>query len=161
MNIFCVDEDPITAAKALCNKHIVKMIVESAQLLCNAHIPGAAPYKHTHVHHPCSLWTSASIQNYEWLCLHALTLCEEYTKRYEKQHKTEDVVIWCAENVPVWIPNIGLTPFARAIKEPYKTQSRDMDIISAYRHYYIHDKMRFATWSPRAVAPSWWPVAGA
>ena len=36
MNIFYVDRDPVKAAQMMCDKHIVKMILESAQMLCTA-----------------------------------------------------------------------------------------------------------------------------
>ncbi len=132
------------------------MIVESAQLLATSHPSGAAPYKRTHVNHPCSKWVNQSLVNYRWLVLHALTLCEEYTKRYDKVHKTEAVIDWFLYNEPV-LPNVGLTPFARAIKEPWKSESLHMPIVDAYRRFYVGDKSRFAKWSPRAKPPEWWP----
>ena len=155
MNIFVLDLDPKMAAQAQCNKHVSKMIVESTQLLSTAHPRGIAPYKHTHFNHPCGKWTRESIQNYEWLALHAFHLCEEYTLRYGKYHASEPHVLWCMENFPA-LPNIGQTPFARAIKEPFKTQTAGMGIVDAYRHYYVSDKVRFAKWQPRATAPHWW-----
>ena len=33
MNIFAINENPIVAAQEQCDKHVVKMIVESAQML--------------------------------------------------------------------------------------------------------------------------------
>ena len=139
-----------------CNKHVVKMIVESAQLLTTPFPSGVTPYRRTHAHHPCGRWVQQSLSNYKWLVVHGAALCEEYTKRYGKTHKTEAVIDWFMDAVPD-IPDVGLTPFARAIKEPWKTQSAHMSAVDAYRHYYIGDKARFAKWAPRARAPRWWP----
>lgn len=157
MNIFVLSIDPVEAATMLCNKHICKMALESAQLLCSAHPKGIAPYRHTHSNHPCARWTRTSRENYEWLTLHAAAICSEYTQRYDgKRMKTEDVIDWCAANVPV-LPTIGLTPFVLAIKEQYRYLIVPDDVVASYRAYYIADKALFAKWVPRATAPSWWP----
>ena len=37
MNIFYLDRDPVIAAQMMCDKHVVKMILESAQMLSTAH----------------------------------------------------------------------------------------------------------------------------
>jgi hypothetical protein len=158
MNIFVTNEDPILAARDQCNKHVVKMILESAQLLVTAFPRGTTRYKHTHVNHPCATWTRASMSNYVWLLRHACELCNEYTRRFGKVHKTEDVI--ASLGVPD-IEDVGLTPFARAIKEPWKTQTVNMPIVEAYRTFYIGDKARFAKWAPRTIAPSWWPRSDA
>ena len=158
MNVFILDEDPIQAARDQCNKHVVKMILESAQLLVTAFPKGTTVYKHTHFNHPCGKWMRQSLSNYGWLLSHAIELCAEYTRRYDRAHKTEDVIL--SLDVPD-LPDVGLTPFARAIKEPWKSQSAHMSIVDAYRHYYINDKARFARWAPRTSAPAWWPAQNA
>lgn len=153
MNIFILSTDPDEAARAQCNSHVVKMILETAQLLSSAHPHNTAPYKHTHVNHPCAKWTRASIDNYRWLVLHGQALCDEYTIRYGKIHKTQQVILWLKNNEPD-LPKIGLTPFAIAIKdEKYK----NADPVESYKAYYIGEKKRFARWYPRANAPAWWP----
>jgi len=126
----------------LCDKHVVKMILESAQLLCNAHWVtgnGPAPYAQTHVNHPCSIWVRSSISNYKWLLEHAFALCEEYTIRYNKKHKTTEVIAWCSKNLPK-LKNIGLTEFAQAMPDQY----RDIDAVVAYRKYYVNEKSKIA-----------------
>jgi hypothetical protein len=84
MNIFVVDEDPEVAARQLCDKHVVKMILETAQMLCTvAHNHGyEAPYKVAHPKHPCTLWAGKSAANWTWLIDHGLAMSEEYTERY-------------------------------------------------------------------------------
>ena len=37
MNIFILDKDPMKAAMMLCDRHVPKMIVESAQMLSTVH----------------------------------------------------------------------------------------------------------------------------
>ncbi len=153
MNIFALSNDPVEAAIAQCNKHVVKMIVETAQLLSSAHPPGIAPYKHTHINHPSARWTRESVGNYKWLVTHGLALCAEYTKRYKRTHKTQAVLEWLCQNVS----NLGKqeqTPFAVAIKDIAHHRA---DPVEAYRAYYITDKRRFARWAPRAAPPVWWP----
>lgn len=150
MNIFVVNSNPRKAAQDMCDKHIVKMILETAQMLCSAHPEGTATYKPTHRKHPCTLWASASIANYNWLCLHGLALCDEYTKRYGKIHKSEDIIRWCHANYPPNIPIKELTPFAQAMPEQYK----DVDAVVAYRKYYIAEKSRFAAWK-NSTTPLW------
>src|ERR1700761_7698925 len=99
MNIFVLDLDPKTCAKYHCDKHVVKMILETAQLLCNAQRKcGINPkirielYKETHKNHPCSIWASQSIKNYEWLSTLGIFLCDEYTERYNKIHKSHKLI---------------------------------------------------------------------
>jgi hypothetical protein len=142
MNIFVLNENPKLAAQDQCDKHVVKMILESAQLLCSAHhiFPNSDLshlYKLTHKNHPCSIWTRQSKQNYEWLCSHALALCEEYTFRYKKIHASKKVIDWCSVNEPN-IPSIGMLEFVKAMPNEYKTD----DTVESYRQYYIKDKLK-------------------
>ncbi len=107
MNIFVLDTDPHTAAIQQLDKHVVKMILESAQMLCTAHhaCPSDAErpekfYKQAHLNHPSTIWVRTTTGNYEWMILHALALCEEYTHRYGKIHASHALIEWCADNVP-------------------------------------------------------------
>jgi len=92
MNIFYLNSDPERAAQLQYNKHVVKMILESAQLLCSAHIMLDSeidvPYKLTHKNHPSAVWTRQSRSNYAWLYFHMMALGKEYKKRYNKEHLT-------------------------------------------------------------------------
>ena len=153
MNIFVLDTDPKKAARCLSNKHCVKMVLESAQMLCNAHPVGVPPYKHTHRNHPCSVWTRQTTSNYAWLIEHALELSYEYTRRYKKIHKTQAVIEWCASHVPEIITGTQ-TPFVQAMPEKYK---KNGDAVAAYREYYVQEKQKIAKWKPRSTAPKWWP----
>ena len=143
MNIFALDLNPEQAAQWHVDKHVVKMLLESAQLLITAFPPGTTPYKHTHVNHPCAKWARASLANYAWLLEHARALCDEYTKRYGKVHKSEEVIA-SLDRAPS-VPDGPMTPFE--------------DPVKAYRAYYVSEKARFARWAPRAEPPEWWPFA--
>ena len=101
MNIFILDKDVKKCAQYHCDKHVVKMILETAQLLCGvhhvtAHDTAHVPYKLSHKNHPCAIWARESFSNYVYLCELGLELCKEYTHRYGKRHKSLDVILWCS-----------------------------------------------------------------
>ena len=151
MNIFAVDTDPKIAAQQLCDKHVVKMILESAQMLCSVFPNGDAPYRRAFYNHPCTKWARESAENYEWLLDHAYAMCQEYTRRYGKVHKSLDAISWCGSNYhKLNIPRKGLTKFAQAMPEQYKNSCG----VTAYRSYYNGEKAYFAKWSKRET-PSW------
>jgi hypothetical protein len=149
MNIFFLDFDVKKCAEYHCDKHVVKMILETAQLLCSAHhvTGGSAPYKLSHKNHPCSIWTRKSLSNY--LCELGLELSKEYTYRYGKRHKSQDVIEWCLINKPN-IPDIGFTEPAMAMPDEYKVKS----VVESYRNYYMGAKSGFAVWKNREK-PFW------
>lgn len=103
MNIFYLDSDYKKIPLYMIDKHIVKMIVETSQLLCSCHYLSNSklniPYKLTHKNHPCVLWVYKSLSNYIWLCKLGLEICKEYTYRYDKIHKSQTVIEWCIDNL--------------------------------------------------------------
>lgn len=153
MNIFAVDQDPEISARMLCDRHCIKMILESAQMLCTAHANTelTPPYKPSFANHPCTIWVRASIPNYLWLCKHAKAMCDEYTVRYGRRHKTEDVIDWCMTNVPAINNANAISAFALAMPDEYKDQQ---DPVESYRRYYVFAKSRFAYWKDGKV-PQW------
>ena len=94
MNIFVIDKNPRTAARQLCDRHVVKMALETAQILSAvAHQKGFnAPYKISHQKHPCTIWAGKSFGNWRWLVAHGLAVCDEYTRRYGRTHKSREVI---------------------------------------------------------------------
>jgi len=108
------------------------------------------PYKLTHKNHPCSIWVRESLSNYLYLCELGLELCKEYTYRYEKRHKTQDVNEWCVSNKPN-IRDIGFTEPPKAMPDEFKVN----DVVQSYRNYYMGAKKSFATWKKRDV-PIWY-----
>lgn len=155
MNIFILDEDPTLAAQMQCDAHVVKMTLETAQLLSSALIlnGGTAPYKITHKGHPSTVWTASSRENFLWLVAHGKALAEEYTYRYGKIHKSL-AIIEEVEKCADIIPSKGLTAFALAMPDQYKDFS---DPVKSYRSYYLHEKREFAKWTRRSP-PKWWIV---
>jgi hypothetical protein len=139
MNIFYIHPDPIKAALDLADDHIRKMQIESAQICCTAHweTGSTAPYKRAHWNHPSTIWTRQSIQHYRWLVKHGLEICNEFVKRYGKQHKTKEVLEWCRDNEPN-IPNNGFISPPQCMPDEYKME----DTIEAYRNFYINDKIK-------------------
>jgi hypothetical protein len=152
MNIFVLDEDIENCARYHVDKHVVKMILESAQLLSSAvRLSGIdAGYRLTHQNHPCSIWTRESLSNWFWLRDLTKALNDEYRFRYNKDinHKSYDIV----RDLPQPnIDDIGLTPFRMAMPEEYQSG----DVIESYRTYYKQDKRTIATWKNREL-PYWW-----
>ena len=159
MNIFFLHENPFKSAEMHCDKHVIKMSLESIQMLCTAHhltgsiiqenpeIPKL--YKSTHKNHPCSKWVRESIANYKWLALLAISLCEQYTIRYNKVIKSQSLCEHLAINYPM-LPNLPLTPFPQAMPKHFKSD----DPIHSYRLYYAAAKFRFAKWKNNP--PEWW-----
>jgi len=157
LNIFILDEDPVACARAHCDKHVVKMILETAQLLCTAHHvlgtdPETIPYRKTHVNHPCAVWVRDSVENYHRTGILGRELCFEYTRRYGRRHKTQDVIEWTTKK-PAMIAAIEGTPFVQCVPDEYKVQG---DPVAAYRAYYIGEKSEIAQWS-YCEPPAWWP----
>jgi hypothetical protein len=152
MNIFVLDYNPINAAKMQCDKHIVKMPLESAQILCSAFPKGKAPYKLTHLNHPCSIWARRSTANYKWLIEHGIALCDEYTFRYGKIHKSKDVILWCQKNLDkIKFPSNKKTNFHLCMDEQYHVGNA----VQSYREYYIKAKSEIAYWKKARSAPRW------
>ena len=151
MNIFYLDSNPKLCAKYHNNKHCIKQILEVAQLLSSAcWVNGIeAPYKPTHINHPCTKWVRENRRHYMWLCELGIELCWEYTMRYGKTHKTQDVIIWLTDNRPD-LPNIRFTPPPLAMPDEYK----ELCHVQSYRNYYMGEKRNFCNWKYRDV-PSW------
>lgn len=184
MNIFVLDNDPGRAARDHCDKHVVKMILESGQMLCTAHwlnwsrmlgapklkprqlqqwlfdnVPAdlQPPWKMSHVHHPCTQWTQHVWGNYMWHSRLGLALCEEYTRRYGKEHKSLEVHRWLNRHIPPTFERrvedpVGITPFAIAMPDDCKVPN---DAVQSYRNYYNKHKVRLAKWKYSAE-PAWW-----
>jgi hypothetical protein len=134
------------------------MILETAQLLCGVHhmtpqvtpqVAPQVPYKLSHKNHPCAIWSRESLTNYLVLCELGLELCYEYTYRYGRRHKSQDVIEWCVINKPN-IVDIGYTEPPKAMPDEYKVDS----VVESYRNYYRGAKVSFAVWKNREK-PFW------
>lgn len=159
MNIFFLHKDPTVIPSLMSNKHVVKMIVESAQLLCTAIrvIEGDqitviqnerrlkkyvhptlndVLYKSISVNHPCSIWVRSNKKHFYWLLSHLDALCKEYTNRFGKTHLTEKKMsglLHCPEEMP----DITFYDPPLAMPEIYMVG----DCIQSYRKYYEKEKL--------------------
>jgi hypothetical protein len=180
MNVFFLNFDPKICAESHCDKHVVKMIIEYAQLMSTAHrVLDGKEYidktangrsikrwrmedpkyetglmKASHVNHPSGVWTRQSKENYIWLNRMWNYLLAEYTQRYGKHHACEkyrDVLYAWPEN----IPDGPFTQPPPAMPDYCKVSG---DSIMSYHKYYINEKVRFAKWTNRQVP--WWFTEG-
>lgn len=154
MNIFVLDRDIEKCAKYHCDRHVVKMILEYAQLLSTAHHvlsdqPPDGIYKPTHVNHPCAVWVRQSNNNYNWLWCLLSWLCQEYQHRYGKVHKTQHLLVPLYQP-PKDIPISHKTEFPQCVTDDCLSD----DAVTAYRKYYNTHKSSMCTWTNRHQ-PSW------
>ena len=161
MNIFVLDRNPVLAAMMQCDKHVVKMVLESAQMLSTAHrlLDGdncIAPdklYKVAHAKHPCTLWVMESIANYHWLYNHFIALCDEYTFRYGKKHLCDLKLSGILKYQPTNIPLGTLTEFRLAMGT--NPECKFDDPVRSYRAYYKTKQKNFKmVWTKRET-PDW------
>jgi hypothetical protein len=161
MNIFYLDRDPVIAAQMMCDKHVVKMILESAQMLSTAHrvLDGdeyaneVGLYKLAHKNHPSTIWVRSSNEHYAWLYKHMIALMKEYTYRYGKHHATERLIEPLKQQ-PKYITVSGYIDPPQCMPD----QCKEDATIPAYRKYYIVEKSSFAKWTKRSK-PDWWENA--
>lgn len=174
MNIFYLHKDPKKAAEYHVDKHCVKMILETCQLLSTAHrildgdqVMGKTAtgrnvkrwvlsddrdellYSATHVNHPSAVWCRQSNENYTWLWSLLIELCAEYTYRYGKVHKCEDIgLVNALKRTPNNIPTGQFTDPTPAMPNQYKVLG---DGVQSYRNYYNGEKQRMFSWKKRDV----------
>lgn len=176
MNIFYISADPVQAAEWMVDKHVVKMILESAQLLSTAHrildgtetmgqsatgrnvkrwiLPDAREpvlYSATHINHPSAVWCRQSVMNYNWLADHMFALLHEYTHRYNKQHKIEGELSYMLQSPPHNLREYDITTMPSAMADEYKVSD---DPLVNYRNYYKIGKTRMHKWTNRQP-PEW------
>ena len=180
MNIFILDEDPRTAASMHCDKHVPKMVVESAQMLSTAHrmLDGVETkkrsksgktmskyymlgdtrehhlYNAVHFNHPCTVWTRESSQNYLWHYELFIALCDQFTKRYGKIHLTDRSLREHLKTTPNNIPDIEMTPFRLAMKSNPECMD-ESDPVESYRKFYMTKQERFKMEWKNAQTPHW------
>ena len=162
MNIFMLDYNPIIAAQMHCDKHVVKMILESAQMLSTAHrvldgddyADSNKLYRATHKNHPSNVWVRKSLHNYLWLHELFVQLLLEYENRYNKVHACDRLVNKLS-SAPENISDCAGEPVPQCMPDKYKVK---FDTVQAYRNYYLGEKAYFAKWSKSSV-PLWWKEA--
>ena len=188
MNIFALSRSPQESARQMLDKHIVKMPTETCQMLHTnivymqyVHTYGKEPQlkdlkafhqeigselmKPAMLNHPSTIWARQSLDNFDWLLYHGVSLCGEYTHRYEKEHGTQKRIVDCGlyrefiknHNYPL----DELTPVSIAMDDMYRIENTFDDewdfVIESYRHYYLEGKWRFAEWR-KDRRPEWFPA---
>ena len=179
MNIFILDNDPVKAAQLQCDKHIPKMVVESAQMLSTVHrmIDGVMErrpsksgsmlqyfklddyredilYKAVHMNHPCTVWSRENCSNYDWHYKHFIALCDEYTYRYGKVHASETKLATVLRNAPKKIKHTtGKSPFRLAMGS--NPECMFEDAVKSYRAFYQTKQARFAMKWTKRKQPEW------
>lgn len=179
MNIFFLHMIPILCAQMHCDKHCVKMILELSQMLCTAHrvLDGKLKigiskngrklkryqlkgknkneilYKAAHINHPCTIWVRESSFNYAWTYELFCCLCDEYTKRYERTHLTDEKLRYWLRRHPKNIKHRPFTQFPQAMPDEYKNS----DVVQAYRDYYKSKSDKFSmVWGKGEIDPPEW-----
>ena len=189
MNIFALSRNPTQSAKEMIDKHIVKMPTETCQMLHtnilymqyvkeHSKEPQLKELKAFHLaieselmkpamlNHPSTIWARQSLANFDWLLMHGVALCGEFTHRYEKEHGTQKRIVDCGSYRELIInhnyPLGELTPVLIAMDDKYRIPN-PMDVhnwdfvIKSYRHYYLEGKWRFAEWRKNR-RPDWFPA---
>ncbi len=177
MNIFYIDSCPIKSAEWMVDRHVVKMILESAQLLSTAHrvLDGVecvsksktgrkkkswvlndgrelVLYQATHINHPSAVWARESVENYNWLVEHFFALGKEYTHRYGKIHKClGGELSYQLQSPPKNLTEYEMTIMPSAMAPEYVIS---LDPIENYRNYYKFGKARMHSWKKRNP-PQW------
>lgn len=152
MNIFVLDRNIRKCARYHCDQHVVKMTLESVQILCTVlnERGVSTPYKSTHSQHPCVLWAAASSDNFLWLRELAMELNREYRYRYARTCDHGALAALPDISLGNWSPS-GLTEFVQVMPQQYRYKNNP---VRAYRAFYRGQKARFARWTKRRP-PSW------
>lgn len=151
MNIFYLHPSALVAAKLHCDKHVVKMVLETAQILAAVHhIHGNGEnvtYKLTHKNHPCVQWAASSLANYRWLQKLGVGLSNEYAFRYGRRHKCEEYIKGELADAPATLTKHLWTEPPKCMPDEYKVDS----VVESYHNYYRNAKAAIAKWSHRAI----------
>jgi len=152
MNIFHLHRNPKICAEYHCDKHVVKMILETGQMLSTAyrrhfdecHHYGIDLYKTAFPKHPMTIWVGDSGANFFWTIQLLDQLIYQYTIRYRKVHSTIKISNMFHKTYKYWHDLTGdFTTPPLCMPDKYKCD----DYIQAYRNYYIGDKKRFAKYT--------------
>lgn len=176
MNIFASDIDPRISAINLDDKRVIKMILESAQMLCTALNEHGAldkvkigetktgkskydyyfkntsikAYKPTHTNHPSNIWCRENRMNYGWLLMHMKALADEYEYRMGRKHASlymYDELVKGAQH----IPNGNLTPIANcAARQDMGINYKHIKNVQQAYKLYLVDR-----WATDKLTPKW------
>jgi hypothetical protein len=168
MNLFILSLIQKEIAKYMMDKHVSKILLEAVQMLCSAKRVldpddevNERIYKLAHKNHPVTIWCRKSRQNFIWVLDLIEELHAEWRYRYghpeTKFHKSYLVSLILRENIPSEdkFDDIGLTPFALAMPDKYKSS----DAVESYRNYYMsEEKQKIASWKKKRERPDWYII---
>lgn len=161
MNVFALSRNPNLAAYYMCDKHVVKMIIETSQILSavmdargsNSKQYSLPQYPKAHMKHPSTLWAMESLGNYKWLVRHLEALHMEYENRYSRTHKLQGcLMVYRAQTDNLKFEKTKRTEFVQAITNKKWHRKNP---IEAYRTYYNMEKFVFAKWKLGNI-PHWY-----
>ena len=157
MNLFHLHKDPVTIARYHCDKHVVKMVLETAQMLCSAYRKHFLfddeneyykLYKVAHPKHPMTLWVGQTFSNFRFTFDLLKALSDEYTFRYGKTHASYRIYELLRDKYVYWNElGGGFTEPPQCMPDQYK----NADYITAYRNYYKAEKKPFAKYTNREI----------
>ena len=161
MNRFLINYSPELCARDMCDKHVVKMPLEEAQMLCTTvrlHAPEYAEeaglYRAVHQKHPCTIWAGQTRANYLYSLDMFREMCREYTYRYGKVHaswRLYDALVDAAQ----YVPDGNITPHPECFSEHTDLKSGRPWPIQSYRKFYMTKQKRFKmVWTKRDM-PEW------
>lgn len=160
MNIFVLDTEPTICAQYHCDKHVVKMILETAQILstvCRLKHPESLYelYGITHEKHPCVRWAARSPENFEWLYQLGCGLLNEYTYRYNKEHKSTSIMHLAATLKDLHGSNWKWTKKGLTVRpQCMPMDCKEFEAVHAYRKYYLTHKQNLLSYTRRPI-PDW------
>ena len=151
MNIFFLSRKTRRCARWHCDKHVVKMILESTQMLYTANhehggkaaIESGAPlcastgrrgYKSHAKNHPCTKWVRESLVHYTWLLDLAFELVREHMFRFSPKtiHACHAHLLWLKANPPPGLKAVAWRDPPQAMPEELRTN----DSVRSYIAYY-------------------------
>jgi hypothetical protein len=155
VNIFYLHREPICAAAMLHDKHVVKMTLETAQILSTVYhrygdtspVDGPGLYRPTHERHPSVLWAGDTVQQYTWAAKHGLALALEFQHRYGRVHAC-NALLTRLQSVPNGMFSTGWEDPPQCMPEELRVPG---DAIAAYRQYYLARKVVQSSWTRRDV----------
>ena len=153
MNIFYLSRDPVEAARAQCDRHVVKMILETAQLLSTAHVEldgDQVAYKSTHKNHPSAVWVRSSLDHYEWTLYHLEALGREYERRYFKVHKTIRDHFKALQRPPVALEGV------RGYQDPPQCMPDECKRVDPVLGYQVYYNYKADDWDARGIPMRWY-----
>src|SRR3954467_13069680 len=96
MNIFAVSRSPLLCCRALDDKRLRKLLLETAQILCTVLNLSSGrqvtPYKNSHAGNTLTLWAKNDLRNFDWLILLGVAMGKEYEHRFQKRHASSEVI---------------------------------------------------------------------